>query len=145
MKERRIKDLDKNLTFESLLGKLSAELVNISLESIDAAIESNLKKLVEFFDADRCHLGELLTDESKIDILYFYSRSGINIPQTTDVGKDYLSFVYEHIRENKLLAFAKSAELPKEANKDRNELLLATGLCLPGGPAPSSAPCRWHL
>ena len=120
MKERRIKDLDKNLTFESLLGKLSAELVNISLESIDAAIESNLKKLVEFFDADRCHLGELLTDESKIDILYFYSRSGINIPQTTDVGKDYLSFVYEHIRENKLLAFAKSAELPKEANKDRN-------------------------
>jgi len=107
------------LSFESMLGELSAGLVNLSIESIDQAIESSLKNLVEFFDADRCHLGELLTDESKIDIPYFYSRPGLNIPQTTDVGEDYLPFVYKQIRDNKLLAFTKSAELPKQASQDR--------------------------
>lgn len=75
MKELRIKDLDKNLTFESLLGELSAELVNLSIESIDAAIASSMKKLVNFFGADRCHLGVILSDQSKIDIPNFYSRT----------------------------------------------------------------------
>jgi len=35
--------LDENLSFESLLGELSAKLVNLPLESIDAAIESSKK------------------------------------------------------------------------------------------------------
>ena len=110
------------LSFESMLGELSAGLVNLSLESIDQAIESSLKNLVEFFDADRCHLGELLTDESKIDIPYFYSRPGLNIPQTTDIGKGYLSFIYDQIRENKLLAFSKTSELPELVSQDRTVL-----------------------
>ena len=59
MKELRTKDLDKNLSFESLLGDLSAELVNLSLDTIDAAIVESLKALVDFFAVDRCHLGDL--------------------------------------------------------------------------------------
>ncbi|MDX2445418.1 MAG: GAF domain-containing protein, partial [Bacteroidales bacterium] len=114
-----MKELNKNMTFESMLGELSAEMVNLSLESIDAAIESSLKKLVEFFDADRCHLGEFLPDQAKVVVPYFYSRPGLNLPQTTSVGAGYLSFVYEQIREDKLLAFAKSSELPKQASQDR--------------------------
>ena len=102
-----------------MLGELSAELVNLSLESINAAIESSLEKLVEFFDADRCHLGELIPDQSKIIVPYFYARLAINIPQTTGVGEDYLAFIYTQIRKNKLLAFAISAELPKQASHDR--------------------------
>jgi hypothetical protein len=70
------KSLDKNLTFESLLGEISAKVVNLPLESIDVAIESSLKSIVEFFEADRCHLGKLSDDQSKIVIPYFYSRPG---------------------------------------------------------------------
>ena len=116
----KMKELNKNRTFESMLGELSAELVNLSIETIDAAIESSLKKMVEFFDADRCHLGEFLADQAKVVVPYFYSRSGINLPQTTSVGEGYLPFVYEQIRENKLLAIAKSSELPKQASQDRS-------------------------
>ena len=116
---KQLNVLDENQTFESLLGDLSAELVNLSLETIDEAIESSLKALAEFFDADRCHLGELLPDQSKIIVPYFYIRPGLNIPQTTSVGDGYLPFVYEQIRENKLLAFAQSSELPKKASPDR--------------------------
>ena len=113
------KAMNENLSFESFLGELSADLVNLSHESINVAIESSLKALAEFFDVDRCHLGELLLDQSKVDIPYFYIRPGIKTPQTTGVGDGYLSFIYEQIRENKLLAFTKSSELPKQASQDR--------------------------
>lgn len=113
------KDLVNNLRFESFLGELSADLVNLSIETIDSAIESSLKKLVEYFDVDRCHLGEFLADQTKVIVPYFYSRPGINIPQTTHLGAHYLSFIYEQIRGNKLLAFSKTSELPKKASHDR--------------------------
>lgn len=113
------KSLDKNRTFESMLGELSSELVNLTIESIDEAIESSLKTLVEFFDVDRCHLGELLADQAKVVVPYFYARPGLNLPQTTAVGEGYLPFVYDQIRENKLLVFSKTSELPKQASQDR--------------------------
>ena len=94
MTDMHTKPLDENLSFESLLGELSAKLVNLPLESIDAAIESSIKKLTEFFHADRCHLGEFSADQSKLLVSYFYSRPGINIPQIADIGEHYLSFIY---------------------------------------------------
>jgi len=95
MTDHNKKVSDENLSFESLLGKLSTTLVNLPLESIDAAIESGMKSLVEYFDADRCHLGEFTGDQSKIIVPYFYSRPDLNIPQTTELGKHYLPFFYE--------------------------------------------------
>jgi len=95
----------KNLSFESFLGELSSELVNLPLESIDKAIESSMKSLVDFTDVDRLHLGEFSTDHTKIEVSYFYSRPGINIPQITDVREHYLSFIYESIKKDKLFCF----------------------------------------
>jgi len=118
MKDLHIKDLDNNISFESLLGKLSSKLVNLTLESIDVAIESSLKLLVEFFDADRCHLGEFSSDQSKIEVSYFYLRPDINILHTTDVGEHYLPFVYESIKKDKLIAISKPSELPDQAKQD---------------------------
>ena len=113
------KQLNKNLSFESFLGNFSAELVNLTFDSIDAAIESSLAKLVNYFEVDRCHLGEFSDEQSKIVVPYFYSRPGINIPQTTDVGKHHLPFVYESMKQDKLIAFSKSSELPDHAKQDR--------------------------
>jgi PAS domain S-box-containing protein len=119
MTDVNTKSLDDNLSFESLLGELSAKMVNLPLESIDAAIESSIKSLVDFFDADRCHFGEFSNDQSKIVVSYFYSRHGIDIPQLTDIGKDYLPFVYQRIKSDKLIAFAKTSELHEDAEQDR--------------------------
>ncbi len=126
--------MPKNSTFESLLGELSSELVNLKLESIDAAIESSLKKLVDFFEVDRCHLGKLSSDQPKINIPFFYSRPDLNIPQITEIGEQYLSFVYESIKQDELIAFSKSSELPSNAKKDRtviNKMGIKSLLILP--------------
>ena len=110
---------NNNLSFESFLGEFSSELVNLPLESIDAAIESSMKSLVEYFDADRCHLGQFTADQSKISVSYFYTRPGFNIPQIDNVSEHFLSFVYESIKQDKLIAFSKSSDLPSHASQDR--------------------------
>ena len=107
------------MTFESLLGEMSANLVSISLESIDDAIKSSMKKLGDYFDIDRCHLGSLTEDQSEIVVSYFYARPDLKIPKTSGISKDYLPFVFNQIRDNKLLGFTKSSELPEEASQDR--------------------------
>ena len=125
---------NKDLDFESFLGEMSSELVNLPLEAIDAVIESSVKKLVELFDADRCHLGEFSADQSKIEVSYFYSQPGIDIPQITDVGEHYLSFVYENIKKDKLIAIGNTRELPDQAKQDRavlDEMGIKSLLILP--------------
>jgi PAS domain S-box-containing protein len=112
-------ELSEHLKFESLLGDLSAKLVNLPLESIDEAIEESIKSLVEFFDADRCHLGAFSSDQSHLVVSYFFSRPGIDIPQITDVGKNYLSFIYENVKNDKLIVFSKPSELSEDAKQER--------------------------
>ena len=102
-----------------MLADLSSKLVNLPLESIDAAIESSLKSIVEFFEADRCHLGTFSDDQTKFVISYFYSRPGINIPPITGIGEDFLPFIYKSIKKDKLLAFTKITEFPNNASHDK--------------------------
>jgi len=120
MADKQSKTSSCNLQFETLLGDLSSNLVNLPIGSIDKEIKSGLKMLVEFFDVDRCHLGEFLADQSKIEVSYFYSRPGSDIPQTTDIGEHYLPFVYESIKKDKLIAIGNTHELPDQAKQDRD-------------------------
>jgi PAS domain S-box-containing protein len=107
------------LTFESLLGELSANLVNLPLESVDDAIEASMKKLVGFFDVDRCHLGTLSEDQSEIVVSYFYTCPNLNTPKTSGISECHLPYFYNQIRNNNLVVYTKSSELPKQASQDR--------------------------
>ena len=107
------------MTFESLLGELSANLVNLPLESGDDAIEASMKKLVDFFDVDRCHLGTLSEDQSEIVVSYFYTCPNLNIPKTSGISEGHLPYFYNQIRNNNLVVYTKSSELPKQASQDR--------------------------
>ena len=91
MTDKITKVLDENLRFESSLGELSAELLNLP-------IESSMKMIVEFSEADRRHLGTFSGDQSKIVISYFISRPGISIPQITNIGEYYLSLIMKYIK-----------------------------------------------
>ena len=113
--------MEDNNNFESLLGEISSSLLSIPIESVDAAIESSMKMLVEFFDADRCHLGEFSNDQSKIDISYFYSRPSINIPKIEAVGEHYLSFVFDSIKQDEIIDFTSPSDLPDHAKQERAE------------------------
>ena len=117
--DKYTKDLDEHLKFESLLGDISANLVNLPLDGIDAAIESSMKSLVEFFAADRCHLGIFTDDMSQIRVPYFYSRPGLDIPKIAGVSDHFLSYIYKSIIKDEILAFSDISDLPDQAHQDR--------------------------
>jgi len=121
MKDLQIKDLDNKISFESLLGEISSNLLSIPIESVDAAIESSMKILVEFFDADRCHLGEFSIDQSKIEVSYFYSRASINIPPINVIGEGFLPFVFNSIKQDEIINFFSPSDLPVHAKQERAE------------------------
>jgi len=121
MKDLQIKDLDNKISFESLLGEISSNLLSIPIESVDAAIESSMKILVEFFDADRCHLGELSIDQLKIEVSYFYSRPSINIPPINVIGEGFLPFVFDSIKQDEIINFISPSDLPAHAKQERAE------------------------
>jgi len=111
--------LDEHLKFESLISEISASLVNLPLESIDPAIESSIKKLSDFYNADRCYLGMFSGDKSRIIISHFYSGPGIKIPQIEDVGDHFLPFIYNQIREGQEIIIERFSDLPEEAHEER--------------------------
>lgn len=78
-----------------------------------------MKEIVEFFDVDRCHMGKLDEEKSKISVSHFYSRPGLKIPQVTDVDEQFLSFILNSIRDGKTIAIEDLRDLPKSAEKDR--------------------------
>jgi PAS domain S-box-containing protein len=124
----------KSIDFESFLGVFSTDLVNLPLSSIDDSVQSSLKKLVEFFNVDRCYIGELSVDQSRVNVSYFYSQPDIGIPKINNVSKDYLPFVFQSIKKNRLISFSDPSELPESAKQDRevfNELGIRSLLVIP--------------
>jgi PAS domain-containing protein len=94
-------------------------LVNLPPDSIEVAIQSSIKKLSEFYDADRCHLGMLSAEKSRFIVSHFYSKPEINIPQIKDVGDHFLSFIYNQLSKKQEIIIEKSNDLPKEAHEER--------------------------
>lgn len=115
--------LEEHLRFEKFLGLISAKLVNLPLELIDDEINESMKLLVEFFQADRCHLGKLDTKENKIVVSHYYANPNVTIPQILSVGNHSYSYVFNSIGNGKKVSFSKLEELPVEARNDKAEFI----------------------
>jgi hypothetical protein len=70
IKQDSEKDLEKILSFERLISDLSAHFLNISQESVDREIDLALKKILDFFQVDRCNLLKLLPDKNSWKVAY---------------------------------------------------------------------------
>jgi len=121
------KALDEHLKFETLLADLSARMVNLSLADIDPAIESSLKSIADFFEADRCHLGRISEKQAKIIIPYYYSRPGLDLSPVRDVGDHFLAYVYHEIIDGHIIALDHASALPEQVGDIRN-YVASTGI-----------------
>ncbi|MBS3953374.1 MAG: sigma 54-interacting transcriptional regulator [Methylomicrobium sp.] len=66
---KAIIELEQHLQFQSLLAELSADLVRVSTDTIDQAIQDSLRRIAENLDLDLIALGLLTVDGQD-----FYSR-----------------------------------------------------------------------
>ncbi len=77
--------LAERLRFEQLLSDLSARLIEIQYDEVDAAIETALGKILEFFQVDRCGLVRVSRNDNNWRITHVAYASGVSpVPKNTD-------------------------------------------------------------
>ncbi len=79
--------LAERLRFERLLSDLSARLMEIQYDQVDAAIEAGLGKILEFFQVDRCGLVRVSQNDNSWRITHVAYASGVTpVPKNTDLS-----------------------------------------------------------
>ena len=75
----------ERLKFEQLLSDISARLIVSPFDQVDAQIESALRRILDFFQVDRCGLIEVLPERQWMKISHASYGDGITtVPQDQD-------------------------------------------------------------
>ncbi len=112
--------LKERLQFERLISNLSARFVNIAPDQIDFEIESALKKIVKFFQVDRCGLIRILPNDALFRISHVAYDTDVSPVPESDLSIGLFPWVYEKIvLQGEVVNFTSRDELPEEAETDR--------------------------
>ena len=113
--------LRERLQFEHLLSSLSARFVNIPPDQVDAEIEHGLRRILEFFQVDRCGLLRLLLDKTAFQITHVASSDDVPpVPEGVELPRSLYPWTYEKLTENnEALSVSRLDDLPADANVDR--------------------------
>ena len=127
--------LKERLQFERLISNLSARFVNIAPDQIDFEIESALKKIVNFFQVDRCGLVRILPNDSLFRISHVAYATDVSPVPESDLPTGLFPWVYEKIFfQGEVVNFTSRDELPEEAETDRRtyeELEIRSAMNIP--------------
>ena len=107
------------LRFEGLISDLSARFVNIPPDQVDSEIECALKRMLEFFQVERCGLIGLSSDRKRVHVTHIAYVEGIEtVSGDIDLSKLF-PWSYEKLMEGHRVCFFKIDDLPEEALQDR--------------------------
>ena len=111
---------DGPLRFERMISDLSARFVNVPSDQVDAEIELALKKVLEFFQVDRCGLIGISPDGKKVYVTHAVYAEGMK-QVAGDIDLSVLfPWSYEMlIKQGKHVSVSRIAETPQEAVTDR--------------------------
>jgi len=118
--------LKDRLRFESLVSDLSAGFVNISSQQIEDQISTCLRRITEFFDADRCTLGLFSEDGTQLTRAFEYLREGVE-PAPSALSQDQLPWYMAQLVQGKMVMINRLEDLPADAEEERR-LCLAKGM-----------------
>lgn len=113
--------LDNRLNFEKLISEFSAAFINIPIEKINAGIDEWLKHIVNFLDADRGLVVQILEDEITMQVTHSYAIEGVDVLAVGISSKDSPWFSKE-IRQGRYVAVAHPDDMPPEAAVDKISL-----------------------
>ncbi len=118
--------LEDRLRFEGLISDLSSGFVNISSQEIEGEIKKWLRRITEFFDADRCTIGLFSEDGTQLRREFDYHRAGVE-PAPVYLSKDQLPWYVSQLMQGKLVVINRLEDLPADAEAERR-LCLAKGM-----------------
>ena len=104
-----------------LLAELSARFVNLPPERIDSDIEDAQRRFCELLDLDRSTLWQVLEGESgTLRLTHFYQPPGSRpLPVKRMNAGDFFPWAVRKVLDGETLAITKMADLPPEAERDR--------------------------
>jgi PAS domain S-box-containing protein len=111
----------KHLQFERIISDLSSRFIHLPSNHLDDEIELALKKVLEFFQVDRCGLLRLLPDEDAWEITHIaYSEYADPVPVGTKLPRSIHPWAYEKLAiKGEVVTFSKVSDTPDEAQVDR--------------------------
>ncbi|MFY9942127.1 MAG: sigma 54-interacting transcriptional regulator [Desulfobacterales bacterium] len=111
----------ERLRFEQMISDLSARFINVPAERLDSEIENALKKLLEFFEVDRCGLLHALPGRDSWKITHVaYSENAAPIPVGTELPRSIYPWAYDRLTvQGKVVAYERVENMPDEAHVDK--------------------------
>jgi len=114
-------ELEERLRFEQIISDLSAQLIYLPSEQLDDEIELALKRVLEFFQVDRCALLHGLPDRNSWKITHVASSEyAPPIPKGSDLPRSIHPWAYEKLTvKGEVVSFARVDDMPDEAHIDK--------------------------
>jgi transcriptional regulator with GAF, ATPase, and Fis domain len=126
-------DIKKQLQFEKLISKLSAEFINLPLDQVDNKINDGLKLMVESMGIDRSLLHIFSEDKKTLHLSHFYVIPGLKQPTSIITSQDQ-PYLTKTILKRKIIGFERIDDLPEAAKLERKYLIqqgVKSGLAIP--------------
>ncbi len=113
--------ISDRLLFEQMISDLSARFINLPPEKLDSDIERALKRVLEFFQVDRCGLLHLLPDEDAWEITHVaYSEYAGPIPKGSKLSRSIHPWAFDKLANKKeVVSIARLSDVPEEGHVDR--------------------------
>jgi signal transduction histidine kinase len=108
--------LEERLRFETLLSDLSAKLIHVHADGLDAALGGALRQMVTFLGVDRGNLDEYR--EGRPGVRVSWAEPGVEtLPSILQAGQ--FPWTAGTLRRGGVVRFPRTAALPEEATTDR--------------------------
>ncbi len=121
LREKAEEKLTDCFRFQRLLFDISTDSLRVSHDRIDSEIENALKRMLEFFQVDRCVMVKILRDGTSWQIAYAAFRDGLrDLPRHVDLPIDMYPWHFNRITEcHEVSCYSSLDEMPAEAGIDR--------------------------
>jgi len=114
-------DIGDRLRFEQMISDLSARLLRLPPGKLDGEIEQALKKVMAFFQVDRCGLLRTLPGRESWKITHVASsESAPPIPVDAELPRSIHPWAYDRLTNHgEVIMFSKVDDMPDEARVDK--------------------------
>jgi PAS domain S-box-containing protein len=111
----------ERLRFEQMISDLSARFINVPAERLDGEIENALKKVLEFFEVDRCGLLHAMPGRDSWKITHVaYSENAAPVPIGTELPRSIHPWAYDRLTvQGEVVAYERVENMPDEAHVDK--------------------------
>nr|MCU0554355.1 PAS domain-containing protein [Syntrophales bacterium] len=112
--------LEEQLRFERLLSDVSARFLRVSPARLDGEIENALKRVLDFFQVDRCALIQSMPGKTAWRISHAVSSAKIpTVPVGVELPRSLNPWAFGRLIAGHVLSFTRPEETPPEAESDR--------------------------